>query len=201
MKMSVISGLLVGGLLCSSLSLADAGGTSKFMRFFDTNKDGVVTQDEFEAAMKTRFNRMDSDHNGSVSREEFQNYLQQRRLEHKQAWLKQMDSNGDGQVSKDEYLAYQTQMAVTRFARLDINHDGILSADELDRRDCNRRHHGGKGLFRRLDANADGVITMEESRAAWTAWFKGLDSNGDNVVTTDEVNAFRGHHFAPKSAQ
>jgi len=47
MKKSVISGLLISGLVCSTLALADSGGTGKFMHYFDTNKDGVVTQDEF----------------------------------------------------------------------------------------------------------------------------------------------------------
>lgn len=201
MKKSVISGLLVGGMLCSSLALAHGGGTGKFMRFFDTNKDGVVTQDEFEAAMTTRFDHMDSDHNGTVSMEEFRNYLQQRRQEHKQARLKQMDSNGDGQVSQDEYLAYQTKKAQSRFSQLDKNHDGVLSADELDKRGYHHKHHGGNGLFRKLDTNHDGVVTQEESRAAWSSWFSRLDSNGDKVVTSDEVNAFRSHHFAPKSTQ
>jgi Ca2+-binding EF-hand superfamily protein len=201
MKKSVISGLLISGIMCSSLALAHGGGTGKFMRFFDTNKDGVVTQDEFDAAMNTRFQHMDSDHNGTVSMQEFHNYLRQRRQEHKQAWLKQMDSNGDGSVSQDEYIAYQTKKAQSRFTRLDKNHDGVLNADELGKCSHHRRHHGGKGLFHKLDANGDGVITLEESRAAWSNWFTRLDSNGDKVVTSDEVNAFRQHHFAPKSTQ
>jgi Ca2+-binding EF-hand superfamily protein len=199
MKKSVMTGLLVSGLLCSSLALAQ-GGTDKFMQFFDTNRDGIVTLDEFEAAMQARFARMDSDHNGVVSQEEFRSYLQQRRLEHKQERLKAMDSNGDGQISKQEYLAYQSKQADARFGRLDQNHDGILSADELDN---DRRHgyHGGKGLFRKLDSNGDGVISQDENRAALSAWFARIDSNGDKVVTSDEVKAFRDQRHTPKSSQ
>ena len=201
MKKSVISGMLISGVLCSSLALA-GGGSGKFMRYFDTNKDGVVTLDEFEAAMQARFDQMDSDHNGVVSSQEFRDYIKQRRLEHKQERLKSMDTNGDGQVSKDEYLAYQARKAEARFARLDANHDGLLSADELDKRGSHRHHHyGSKGLFHKLDSNGDGVITLDESRAAWSKWFTRLDANGDKVVTMDEVNAFRNHHFAPKANQ
>lgn len=202
MKKSVISSLVASTLLCSSLALAHAGGTGKFMKFFDTNKDGMVTLEEFETSMKTRFDRMDANHDGRVSREEFYQYLKQRRKEHRQARLKMMDSNGDGQVSKDEFLAYANTKAAQRFARMDRNQDGILSADELGMRTCHHhRHTGRKGLFSKIDANHDGVVTLEESRAAWSAWFKRLDSNGDNVVTSDEVKAFREHRRATKAAQ
>ena len=197
MKKSVVSAFIMSGVLFSSLALAQ-GGTSKFMQYFDTNKDGVVTLDEFEAAMTARFAAMDSDHNGKVDMAEFRQYVQQRREEKKMARLKQMDSNGDGQISKEEFVAYQTKNAEARFDRLDKNHDGVLSADELDRKACGHHHRfNGKGLFRKLDANGDGVITQEESRAAWSAWFTKLDTNGDKVVTTEEVNAFRQQRFAP----
>ncbi|MBI1425067.1 MAG: hypothetical protein GC149_16595 [Gammaproteobacteria bacterium] len=197
MKKSVVSAFVMSGVFFSSLALAQ-GGSGKFMQYFDTNKDGVVTLDEFEAAMTTRFEQMDANHDGKVTFAEFQNYLKQRRQERKLARLKLMDSNGDGQVSKEEFVAYQTKKAESRFERLDKNHDGVLSADELDRKGCGHHHRfNGKGLFHKLDANGDGVITQEESRAAWSAWFTRLDANGDKVVTTDEVNAFREQRFAP----
>jgi Ca2+-binding EF-hand superfamily protein len=187
---SVFSALLIGSLLSSTLALAEGGGTGKFMHFFDSNKDGIVTLDEFEAAMKTRFERMDSDHNNVVSKEEFRSYLKQRRAEHKQRRLQTMDANGDGQISKDEFIKYQTSKLERHFTRLDKNHDGLLSVAELDSGHRHHRHHG-KHLFYKLDANGDGVITQEESRAAWSSWFVRLDSNKDNVVSGDEVRAFR----------
>lgn len=202
MSKSIKMLLLTGGLLSTSLALAHGHGTGRFMQFFDTNKDGVVTLDEFEAAMQTRFNNMDSDHNGLVSAEEFRHYLQQRRLQHKQARLKKMDSNGDGKVSKDEYLAYMSNRAQARFEHLDKNHDGMLVADELDR-GCKSRHgHGhryGTGLFHKLDSNGDGSISLAESRAAWSAWFKRMDTNGDKVVSADEIKAFHDHRFRHKA--
>lgn len=195
MKKFVVNGLLVSGLLCASIAMADAGGTGRFMRYFDTNKDGAVTQAEFEAAMTNRFHTMDTDHNGVVSVTEFSHYIQQRRLEHKQARFKSIDRNGDGQVSKDEYLAYQAKKAETRFARLDKNHDGVLNTDELASRGFRFHHHGNhQRLFHKLDSNGDGVISLEESRKAALAWFARLDSNGDKVVTNKEATAFHHHH-------
>jgi len=198
MKKFIVSGLVAGCLLSSTLTLADTSGTGKFMRFFDTNKDGVVTLAEFEAVMNTRFRNMDSDHDGLVSKAEFRNYLQHRRLEHRQARLKRMDSNGDGQVSKAEYLAYQAKKAEARFARQDKNHDGVLRADELQMHGSRFVHHGGHNLFGKLDANGDGVISLEESRVAASAWFTRLDTNGDNIISAEEVKAFHDHRFAHK---
>lgn len=197
MNTSIKTLLLVCGLSSSSLVLAH-GGTGRFMQYFDTNKDGVVTLDEFEAAMQNRFNKMDSDHNGTISAAEFREYLQQQRLQHNQVRLKKMDSNGDGKVSKDEYIAYMSKRAEARFERLDNNHDGMLAADELN----NGHRHGhrfGKRLFHKLDSNGDGVISREESRAAWSGWFKRLDSNGDKVVTADEISVFHDHRAKRKA--
>jgi Ca2+-binding EF-hand superfamily protein len=68
----------------------------------DTNKDGVVTQDEMtkEAAKKAteqagkRFAHMDSDGDGKISQAEF-NKLGEKRFA-------RMDENGDGKIEKGE---------------------------------------------------------------------------------------------------
>ena len=190
MQKSVFTGLIISGVFCSSLALAHANGASKFMQFFDTNHDGIVTLDEFEAASNTRFGIIDADHNGVISEQEFRAYIQQRRAEKMQARLKAIDTDGDGQVSKSEYLAYQAQKAEKRFVRMDKNQDGVLSTDEFESHRHHRGHHG-KHLFQRLDKNGDGVVSRDESHAAWSAWFARIDSNGDKVVTSDEVNAYR----------
>jgi hypothetical protein len=43
----------------------------------DTNKDGVVTQDEFLAFNKARFAENDADHDGKVTKEEVQAHREQ----------------------------------------------------------------------------------------------------------------------------
>jgi Ca2+-binding EF-hand superfamily protein len=74
-----------------------------------------------------------------------------------------MDSNGDGRISEAEYVSYMSQ----GFYRLDRNHDGVLTPDELP---------GGHGKsvtlqqwqadlrreFRQLDRNHDGYLNPQE---------------------------------------
>lgn len=190
MKKSVITSVLIAGLLSSQLAIASKGGSGKFMHFFDANNDGTVTMDEFDEAARTRFTRMDSDKNGILSQEEFHNYIKLRRMEHKAKKLELMDSNKDGKVSESEYVTYKAENAKRKFAQMDKDKDGNLTAEEM--KSCGKRRHGkGKYIFKRMDQNGDGQVTREESYAAWSAWFARIDANGDKVVTSDEVNTFR----------
>jgi hypothetical protein len=74
-----------------------------------------------------------------------------------------MDSNGDGRISEAEYVAYMSQ----GFYRRDLNHDGVLEADELPgghgkavtlkEWQDNLRHE-----FHRLGHNHDGYLSPQE---------------------------------------
>jgi Ca2+-binding EF-hand superfamily protein len=96
---------------------------------FDTNGDGVLTRDEFPRP--ERFDALDADKDGKITREELRNGIAgglkkpgdragQQMLA---ARLKQLDTDGDGRISKAEFEA--------AFARLDKNGDGYLTEDEL----------------------------------------------------------------------
>jgi hypothetical protein len=84
-----------------------------------------------------------------------------------------VDTNSDGFVTRDEYQAYYTSTAskgeqhaapqsavVTRdvYARLDANHDGKLTAAEVD------ADAGLKADFGSIDANHDGFVSDDEYR-------------------------------------
>jgi len=191
------------GACILSLSLAavadDGKGKGKFMEYFDSNQDGVVTISELNEASKQRYAKMDADGNGTVSMEEFQAYVGDRKAQWREQRFAEMDANGDLQVSKQEYILYRQQRAEQRYLDMDADNDGVVSKEEyLNRKRGNRDHHGGKHghhrdgnrFFSKLDSNNDAQLTLDESLAAWTNWFKRIDANGDQVVTADEVQAF-----------
>ena len=158
MKNQLVKVLLVTGLAALSVSAwAGSGkysdGKGRFMGFFDTNGDGVVTMDEFNAAAASRFDKMDADKNGVVTEEEFRAYIGQKRSERRERKFQIMDSNGDGQISMDEYISYKQKRAESKFQRMDTNNDGIVSKDEYDARKSRwsghhkHGHHGGEQGF------------------------------------------------------
>jgi Ca2+-binding EF-hand superfamily protein len=122
----------------------------------DTNKDGFVTKEEMEAgrtamhehmADRTKdrasgmFDRMDSNHDGSITRAEFdaahaamgermgKMHMAMRGMHDGMAahMFATADSNNDGRVSVQE----ATAAAAAHFDKLDANHDGIVTPDEM----------------------------------------------------------------------
>lgn len=181
------SALLVLAMIAAPAIAGD--GKGRFMKHFDTNNDGSVNMEEFNAAAVERFKRMDADNSGAVSREEFRGYMRARKDERKQKKFARMDSNGNGSVERDEFLAHKQARAERKFTRMDKNADGSVSKEEYA--SCKERKHQKKRMFTKMDENGDGQISQNESLAAWSNWFKRIDANNDQVVTTDEVKAFR----------
>lgn len=81
----------------------------------DVNKDGVISQAEFDAFRPEREpGGHDGHHDGAGDRLPPPDRAD-------------LDANKDGKISLDEFLA----PAKAHFARLDANHDGVLEPDEL----------------------------------------------------------------------
>jgi hypothetical protein len=113
------------------------------------------------------------------------------------------DGDGDGRVSKAEYIA----RADERFARMDKNSDGQLSADEMaPRREMTAAPATPAGadtaapapaapmrsrMIERLDTNHDGMISRDEYRAQVAERFDRLDTNHDGFLDQSEMTAGR----------
>lgn len=96
------------------------------MRGMDTNNDGTITREEFDAGHQgadIRFQSADTDRDGAVSRKEFDALGQARR---NQAFA-DLDANKDGKLSPDEMESRRTAM----FDRMDANRDGRITAEEM----------------------------------------------------------------------
>jgi len=160
-----------------------------------------ITRAAFKAKLDERFARLDANHDGVVTREEY---------------------DAARAAMKAKFQARLMQRADERFARLDTNHDGMLSKAEYDAGITARlakwqqpreggapeggpmrgrgRHGGGMGamggmrggdLFARLDAGGTGRITLAEFEAKPLAMFDRADTNHDSVLTPAEQQAAR----------
>ncbi|MDR3527605.1 MAG: EF-hand domain-containing protein [Rhizomicrobium sp.] len=72
------------------------------------------------------------------------------------------------------------------FDAADLDHDGVLQADEV--RPLNEaRAAADPSVPRIIDWNGDGVISFKEFAAAPHALFDQLDRDGDDVLTPEEL--------------
>jgi len=90
----------------------------------DTNNDGSVSAEEFNAYAHNYFQTLDKDGDGTVTTEELRNNLRARNTDRITERFTEMDADGDGMVTLMEMLEHA-------FTRMDDNEDGFLDADEF----------------------------------------------------------------------
>ncbi|WP_174273930.1 EF-hand domain-containing protein [Sphingomonas bacterium] len=150
-----------------------------------------ITRAEVQAMVAAHFAELDANHDGKVTKAEFDADEARRRAE--------MDSRR---------AAHRDQ----EFTKLDANRDGALSKSEFDAPpprpaggpDRPPPPRGGPGMgpmrdhgmmmvgprwFDRADANHDGAVTLAEAQTAVLAMFDRLDANHDGTITPDEMRA------------
>lgn len=114
---------------------------------FDTNEDGMVTQDEIDAARAAELAEYDADGDGTLSLEEYQELWLARVYEQVVDSFQNLDANGDGTVTEEEFNA----MLANIIERLDQNDDGALSEDDRPERERAERDaregQAGPGQF------------------------------------------------------
>ncbi|MGB0658570.1 MAG: EF-hand domain-containing protein [Mangrovicoccus sp.] len=165
-KLSALTALIVAGLALPALADRGAGDMGGFgpkgdrggnfqamLTEMDSNKDGDVTQAEFDAFRAARFSEIDADGNGTVSAEELSahrlNQMQDRIETGSKIMVLRLDADKDGVLSADEL---QSGRKIGAFQRLDANNDGTVTAEELAQAprmhkgmDKDRGHHGERG--------------------------------------------------------
>jgi len=61
----------------------------------DTNKDGVISKDEFIANATERFSKMDTDDDGNITKEEAKKHKGEMKEKHKEMRKKHKETKGD----------------------------------------------------------------------------------------------------------
>ncbi len=99
---------------------ASAASDPDLLLRLDTDRDGTVSLDEAKKAADAMFDKLDRDHDGTLTRGELRG-----RLSAKEFTAADIDK--DGTISKDEYLA----VVEHRFKAADADNDGTLTRQEL----------------------------------------------------------------------
>jgi Ca2+-binding EF-hand superfamily protein len=171
-------------LFLSIMILSLSGGLAHGMAQVRQNEDNVD--------MMMKYQDMDRNNDGKITREEWQRFFNNH------------DWNGDGVLSGDELRSGASRQSASsdQFRALDRNNSGAISRSEwigttqdFNRLDQDRNGHlsvnefyqsPGLYQFSELDYNNDGVITYEEWSPNSRRSFEVLDLNRDGKLTRDE---------------
>jgi hypothetical protein len=128
-------------LLTTAAGLMAATAANGQALLADSNKDGKVTQAEYQTSRRAFLMRADRDKDGKLSAAEWSKGAEQvktqARREGVDGWpligkaglFTTLDTSKDGYVTPTEIDAYYGP----RFTALDPNHDGVVTRSEADR--------------------------------------------------------------------
>jgi len=96
--------------------------------------------------------------------------------------MRHADVDKDGNITKAELLAAQEK----KFKDFDLNADGSVTAEEVQKRLSRHYEKIAKRITRKFDDNRDGKITAEEFSKRAEKKLYMLDLNDDGVISKDE---------------
>jgi uncharacterized protein (TIGR03000 family) len=156
----------------------------RFLKDYDTNKDGRLSRNELPPELRPAFDRIDADKDGKVSREELErgiaNLQPTRRpsdLIHVLIEMSDCDDACHGEV----------QRAYDILRKLDKNKDGKIAPDELKAAREQIVKDRVDYLFKELDKNKDDKISRDEAQGMLRQDFDQIDRNKDGFIDREEL--------------
>jgi hypothetical protein len=170
--------------------------------------DRTMTRAEVSDHIRRMFARLDTNHDGFVTREELdamhqrmgmradmgQRFGDRMEKPDRAAMFDRLDANHDGTISRQEYMAAQPEV---REERVFVMRQGAAQSAPgqpgMTGMPGMMHMHEGMGmggfgghLFDMADANHDGRVSLQEAEAAALAHFDRADLNHDGKLTPDE---------------
>lgn len=170
--------------------------------------DKVMTRAETVAMVREHFGRMDTDRNGSITKEEIEHGHEKMAAHFKDgpggphrmmmhdgpmgdpnAAFDRLDANRDGAISRDEFAKAHEERIEKRIEIREQRKEA--RNDKGDRGELRAHRLGGGRMIVMADSNHDGQITLAEAEALALQHFDQMDANHDGQVTPEERRAAR----------
>ena len=164
------------------------GRLAEQLKEMDTNKDGIITLEEFLGRTGDRFARLDKNGDGVVDASDITASMKEEGEYRAKRFLKVFDADRDGKVTKEEF----GQRSKDRFAMRDLNGDGVIDGEDLP---PGMRGRAGRWAERAKDGKegAEGKeprrFSLDRLLGRADRRFAGLDKNSDGVIDVKDFEA------------
>jgi Ca2+-binding EF-hand superfamily protein len=155
-----------------------------FLKLHDLNGDGYLQRNELPRRLRDRFDQLDANHDGKLSREELRNGIAHLLPRNRPSDVVFVLIELSGH---DADCAGELQQMYDVLRRLDTNRDGKIDAGELKAMRHRLLQERVEGLIEDLDVNHDGKISREEARGRIKENFDKIDTNHDGFIDRDEL--------------
>ena len=163
MKMSgkIISAALLGTMIAGA-SFAGGGKGERF-KALDKNGNGVITHDEMMAAVKTHFDKFDTNGDGFLTLAELPKEMpmpegMEKRMEKRMEKMAERAEKAGRDFDEDDLEGRFKPTRIRFVAKHDRDGDEQVSLEEFSSRAVH--------MFKRADANGDGEVTKAEMEEA-----------------------------------
>lgn len=155
----------------------------RFLKRFDTDRDGKVSKEEFAKAPRKRFALRDFAGDGVIGLDDMSPRARER-------YARRMEQDGrDGKESRRGFFTLDRLLGRVdrRFRKLDTNGDGFIDLPDLQARATEHAAFASRRFFRRFDANGDGKVTRDEFDGPAKERFAYLDLDDDGKITEADL--------------